>query len=203
MEIIEQHRRATAAVEPVLARARAVDLGLPTPCAGWDLRALLEHMAGQDAGFAAAVRAGESDVDASAFVPCPLGPEPFATLTEAAADLDAAFAEAGTEAGTESGRTVWLAEFGRRFPLADVAGFHLLDVLVHGWDVAATLGVAVDYDEDLVMATLAQAERVPTGPFREDPRSPFAPARADGGTDPWDRTLALLGRDPLWTPASA
>jgi uncharacterized protein (TIGR03086 family) len=102
---------------------------------------------------------------------------------------------------TDPARTVGLAEFGRRFPLAQVVEFHLLDVLVHGWDVAAALGIAVDYDEDLVTAVLAVAEAVPSGPLREDPRSPFAPARAQPGTDPWDRTLALLGRDPMWTPA--
>jgi uncharacterized protein (TIGR03086 family) len=201
MQIIEQHHRATSAVEPIVARVRPVDLGLPTPCAGWDLRTLLEHMTGQDHGFAAAVRAGDgADVDAAAFAPRPLGADPVATVAAAAAEVDAAFGEAAADPG----RTVWMAEFGGRFGLEQIAGFHLIDALVHGWDVAVTLGVAVDYDEELVAAGLAQAEQVPSGPFREQPGSPFAPALADaGGADPWERTLALLGRDPMWSPYGA
>ena len=200
MESIALHHQATAAVAPIIARARPTDLALSTPCPGWDLRALLEHMAGQDAGFAAAVRAGDGeDVPAEAFAPRPLGPDAAGTWADAATELDSAFAEAAAEPGS----TVWLAEFGRRFPLETVVGFHLLDVLVHGWDVAAALGVAVDYDEELVAASLAQAERVPTGPVREEPGAPFAPALPHGSRDPWERTLTLVGRNPMWAPATA
>jgi uncharacterized protein (TIGR03086 family) len=200
MEIIELHRRAVAAATPVLARVREVDLGLPTPCAGWDLRALLEHMTGQDHGFAAAVHAGSgTDVDVAAFAPHPVGAHPAAAATATGAEVAAAFAEAATD----SGRTVWLPEFGHRFPLEQVAGFHLIDTLVHGWDVAVSLGLAVDYDEDLVEAGLVQAERVPGGAARERPGAAFAPALTNGATDPWERALALLGRDPVWSPALA
>jgi uncharacterized protein (TIGR03086 family) len=201
VEIIDQHRRATAAAATALARVRPIDLGLPTPCTGWDLQALLEHMTGQDHGFAAAVRAGSTaDVDASAFAPRPLGSDPARTYAATADDLVAAFAEVAIDPA----RTAWLPEFGRRFPLEQVAGFHLVDTLVHGWDVAVALGIAVDYDDDLVAAGLEQAERVPDGAFREQPRAAFAPALAGAGaSDPWERTLALLGRDPMWSPHRA
>ncbi len=202
MEIIDHHRRATAAAahrpSPGCGPSTSA---LPTPCAGWDLRALLEHMTGQDHGFAAAVRAGSTaDVDVGAFAPLPLGPDPARTSAAAADDLVAAFAEAAADPG----RSVWLPEFGRRFTLEQVAGFHLIDTLVHGWDVAVTLGIALDYDDDLVAAGLEQAEQVPDGALREQPGSPFARALADaGGSDPWERTLALLGRDPTWSPYRA
>ncbi|GAA3099536.1 TIGR03086 family metal-binding protein [Pseudonocardia yunnanensis] len=197
MEIIALHHRAVAAVAPILARVRPIDLGLPTPCTGWDLRVLLEHMTGQDHGFAAAVRAGdETDVDIAAFAPRPLEDDPAAAATTSSAAAGAAF----TEAATDPARTVWLAEFRQRLPLEQVAGFHLIDTLVHGWDVAVTLGLAVDYDDDLIAAGLTVAERVPTGAFRELPESPFAPALEASGSDRWERTLTLLGRNPLWTP---
>jgi uncharacterized protein (TIGR03086 family) len=200
MDIIGLHRRATTAVEPVLARVRTIDLSVPTPCIGWDLRALLEHMTGQDHGFAAAVRAGSTaDVDATAFAPRPLGTNPATAAAASATEVGTAFAEAAAEPD----RTVWLPEFGHRFPLEQVAGFHLIDTLVHGWDVAVALGIAVDYDDELVAAGLTQAGRVPTGAARERPGAPFAPVRASEGTDPWERTLALLGRDPAWSPARA
>jgi uncharacterized protein (TIGR03086 family) len=153
-------------------------------------------MTGQDHGFAAAVRAGnETDVDVAAFAPRPLGDHPAAAAIASAATAGAAF----TEAATDPARTVWLAEFRHRLPLEQVASFHLIDTLVHGWDVAVTLGLALDYDDDLVAAGLTVAERVPTGAVRERPESPFAPALQAAGPGRWEQTLALLGRDPSWT----
>lgn len=187
--IAELHRRAVDAVRPIVARVRPADLDRPTPCAGWDLRALLAHMIGQDHGFAAAALA---DVTVEAFAPR----DPVAGAHRAGADaVVAAFAAAGPD------RQVLLAEFqGRRFPLPTVIGFHLIDTLVHGWDVAAALGEPADYDDELVAAGLAQAELVPTGAVRTAPGAPFAPVLdTAAGLTGWPRTLALLGRNPDWT----
>jgi uncharacterized protein (TIGR03086 family) len=185
------HRRSVDAIRPIVASVRPDDLHRPTPCVGWDLRALLAHMTGQDRGFAAAVLA---DVSEEAFVPRDPTVDAW---TAGAAVVVAAFAAA------DPARPVLLPEFaGRRFPLDVVIGFHLLDTLVHGWDVAATLGVDVDYDEDLRAAAHAQAERVPTGAARTAPGAPFAPVLASEATG-WDHTLALLGRDPRWTYSTA
>ncbi|MEU5692823.1 TIGR03086 family metal-binding protein [Actinosynnema sp. NPDC020468] len=188
--ILELHRRALDALRPILDRVRPSDLTRPTPCAGWDLHDLLAHMIGQDHGFAAAVLA---DVPVEAFAPR----EPTPATHQAGLDAVAvAFAAAPPS------RPVLLAEFeNHRFPLEDAVGFHLLDTLVHGWDVAATIGVDVDYEGDLLVAVSLQAELVPDGPSRTAPDAAFAPAlpfaaEATG----WVRTLGLLGRDPEWTP---
>jgi uncharacterized protein (TIGR03086 family) len=187
--IRDLHIRAIDAVRPIVTRVRPADLDRPTPCAGWDLHALLAHMTGQDRGFAAAVLA---DVPEEAFAPR----EPTTDAwTAGAAVVVAAFAAADPD------RPVLLPEFaGRRFPLHVVIGFHLLDTLVHGWDVAATLGIDVTYDEDLRAAAHIQAELVPTGAVRAAPGAPFAPVlpSADEATG-WAHTLTLLGRDPRWT----
>jgi len=187
------HRRSLDAIRPIVAAVRPDDLDRPTPCVGWDLRALLAHMTGQDRGFAAAVLA---DVPQEAFVPR----EPTVDAWTAGAEVVvAAFAAADPE------RPVLLPEFaGRRFPLHVVIGFHLLDTLVHGWDVAATLGVDVNYDDDLRAAAHVQAQRVPTGAARTAPGAAFAPVlvSAEEATS-WDHTLALLGRDPRWTYSTA
>jgi uncharacterized protein (TIGR03086 family) len=176
------------------------DLDRSTPCAGWDLRALLEHMTGQDHGFAAAVRAAHAggEVDVSAFAPGPLGASPAATLAAGLDEVVAAFT-----AGAES--PVLLPEFGARLPLRTVAGMHLVDTLVHGWDVAAALGVQVDYaaklDPEVVAAALAMSEQIPDDASREAPGAPFGHAlAAPADADPWMRTLTLLGRDPAWQP---
>ena len=96
-------------------------------------------------------------------------------------------------------RDVWLAEFGRRVPLAAAVGFHLLDTLVHGWDVAVAVGRPLDYDDELAAAGLALAETVPDGPLRDAPGAAFAHAVPVGaGATVWERALALTGRDPRW-----
>ncbi|CCH28554.1 TIGR03086 family metal-binding protein [Actinosynnema sp. NPDC047251] len=187
--ILELHRRSLAAIQPIVAGVRPTDLHRPTPCAGWDLTALLAHMIGQDHGFAAAVLA---DVGEEAFAPR----EPSTSAHEAGlAVVAAAFAAADPD------RRVLLAEFeGRRFPLRNVIGFHLIDTLVHGWDVAVAVGGKLDYDDDLVAAALEQAELVPDGPMRTAPGAAFAPVLPIAADSTgWNRTLALLGRDPDWT----
>jgi uncharacterized protein (TIGR03086 family) len=198
--ILELHRRSVTGIRPVVDRVTPADLGRPTPCAGWDLRALLEHMTGQDQGFAAAVRATHAagEVDVSAFAPRPLGASPAATLTAGLDEVVAAFA-----AGAES--PVLLPEFDARLPLRTVAGMHLVDTLVHGWDVAAALGVQADYaaklDPEVVAAALAMSEQIPDDVSREAPGAPFGHAlAATADADPWTRTLTLLGRDPAWQP---
>ena len=201
--IVELHRRTVAGIGPVLARVDPADLARPTPCTGWDLRALLEHMTGQDHGFAAAVRAARTggEVDVAAFAPRPLGPSPAATLTAGLDEVVAAFAE-----GADG--LVLLPEFGARLPVPVIVQMHLIDTLVHGWDVAAALGVQADYverlDAEVVAAALAMSEQVPDDESREAPGAPFAHALpAPAGADPWTRVLTLLGRDPAWTSEPA
>jgi uncharacterized protein (TIGR03086 family) len=198
--ILELHRRAVAGIRPVVDRVSPAHLDCPTPCAGWDLRALLEHMTGQDHGFAAAVRAARTggEVDVAAFAPRPLGPTPAATVATGLDEVVAAFAD-----GPES--PVLLPEFGARLPLPIVAGMHLVDTLVHGWDVAAALGAQADYtaqlDSEVVAAALAMAEQVPDDEGRETPGAPFGHALPEPpDADLWTRTLTLLGRDPAWQP---
>jgi uncharacterized protein (TIGR03086 family) len=184
--IRDLHRRSIEAIRPVVTKVQPDDLDRPTPCAGWDLRALLAHMTGQDRGFAAAALA---DVPAEAFAPG----DP-ATWEAGAAVVVAAFAAA------DPARPVLMPEFnGMRFPLDTVIGFHLLDTLVHGWDVAATIGVAVTYDDDLLAAVQRVAELVPGDEARTAPGAAFAPilSTVDQFAG-FDRTLALLGRDPHW-----
>lgn len=199
--IVELHRRSVAGIRPVIDRITPADLDRPTPCAGWDLRTLLEHMTGQDRGFAAAVRATRAgdDVGVSAYAPHPLGPSPAATLAEGLDEVEAAFAD-----GADG--LVLLAEFDRRVPAPVVVQMHLIDTLVHGWDVATTLGIQDDYvgdlDAEIVGAALAMSEQIPDDEYRETPGASFAHARpAPQDADAWTRVLTLLGRDPAWNPA--
>jgi uncharacterized protein (TIGR03086 family) len=164
-----------------VATVRPADLGRPTPCAGWDLAALLAHMTGQNHGFAAALRGG---TDVAAYVPVP----GVAAWSDSVADLLDAVAHPGTEA-------VLLPEISteRRFPVPVVLGFHTLDTAVHAWDVATALGRTWRPDPELVATVLDQARLIPAGPARTADGAAFGPV-LEAEEDPWFSALALVGR---------
>lgn len=187
-----QHRRALIAAGAAVTEIRSEDLSRPTPCADWDLGALLAHMIGQNGGFAVAVSAG--DANESAYAAPAIRPgELSAAWTRSADQLLTAFDNAELE------RAVRLVEIspGATFPAAAVVGMHLLDTVIHTWDVATSLGKPYRPDDELVDIVAAQAERVPAGTTRAQPGAAFAPAIATNQTDPWFTALALLGRSSL------
>jgi len=184
------HRRALDEAGVVLARILPRDLARPTPCAGWDLHTLVAHVLGQNHGFADAVEF--TDAPRSAFAPRPPDPSGLAPAWRASADRVAeAFADAPPD------REVRLAEISpqTRFPVATALGIHLLDTVVHTWDIATTMGETFRPDEELVVATLTRARQVPDGPARQGPDAVFAPPLpATDGAEAWEYVLALLGR---------
>ncbi|MFI5893556.1 TIGR03086 family metal-binding protein [Actinoplanes sp. NPDC051513] len=161
------------------------DLSLPTPCAGWDLGALLAHMTAQHRGFAAAASGHGGDLAA-------WSSKPYSVRDYAAsADLVlSAFAAPGV-----LDRTFELPEFGASFPGRLAIGFHLVDYVVHGWDVAVSLGRPYAPDPAVLAATLPLARSVPDDASRLAPGAAFAPALpVPADADPLSEILLRLGR---------
>jgi uncharacterized protein (TIGR03086 family) len=176
----------------VVARLTTADLSRPTPCAGWDLGALLAHMTVQHRGFAAAAAGHGADV--ALWQPVPLGDDPAHEYAEAAEQVIAAFAADGV---LEREFSLPEVRNGQSFPASMAIGFHLVDYVVHGWDVATSLGVPFNLPADVLAATLPIARAVPGGPARTVPGAAFAPAVSIADdTGPLDEILALLGRSP-------
>jgi uncharacterized protein (TIGR03086 family) len=197
LDVRAADRRVLATVAPVVAAVPATAWSDPTPCAGWTLRDLVEHMTGQHAGFAASARGGAQDL--TAWRPLPGGVDPAAGYAAAAADVTDAF---GTEGLLE--RDIWVPEIrpDKPVPARIAVGFHVLDYVVHGWDVAASLGRPVDFGPDLLAFAEVLAGQVPTDPARRGPGAAFAPVLDPPATaGPLARILTLLGRDPAWTPS--
>jgi uncharacterized protein (TIGR03086 family) len=96
-----------------------------------------------------------------------------------------------------------LPEFGAgaTFPGSLAIGFHYVDYVVHGWDVARAMDQPFELPADVVAAALPLAYAVPDGSFRAGDSAVFAPAiPSTEPTNDLDRILAYLGRSPQWKP---
>jgi uncharacterized protein (TIGR03086 family) len=182
------HRRAIGVASEYVTGIGDEALGSPTPCAGWDLGALLAHMVGQHHGFAAAVRDGDAPVEA--YAPRDVTGRIAAEWQESVDVLLAAFATADLD------RPVRLVEIStdRRLPAGVAVSFQLLDTVVHTWDVATALGAEFGPDPELASTTLALARLVPQGDGRLRPGAAFAPVVTAASDDDWTQALALTGR---------
>jgi uncharacterized protein (TIGR03086 family) len=195
------HRIAVQASVDVVSTVTADDLAKPTPCAGWNLADLLAHMTVQHRGFAAAARGHGADeaIWQPGTIAQALAADPAGTYSAAAAEVIDAFA--GDDVPD---RQFALPDFGPGavFPGAIAIGFHYVDYVVHGWDVARTLGRSFQLPADVVAGVVPLALMVPDGDFRTIDRAPFGPAvPSSDPADELDRILAYLGRSPRWQPA--
>jgi uncharacterized protein (TIGR03086 family) len=172
------------------------DLTRRTPCARWDLRALLAHMTVQHLGFAASATGEGADLERWRVQP--LAEDYRAAYAGAAERVIAAFA--GPDVLE---RMFALPEIGPSVavPGRQAISFHFIDYVVHGWDVARALDRPFELPADLVAAAVPVAEAVPDGERRRRPNASFAPRlESPRDADTWSRILALLGRSPEWKP---
>jgi len=188
----------------VVSQLTPADLGRATPCAGWTLANLLAHMTVQNHGFAIAAEGGGADP--TVWEVGSLGADPVAGYAAATEHVLTAFAADGVLE-----RRFALPEISAEvaFPAATAIGFHFIDCVVHGWDVARSLGIGYELDAHLLQLALPIAEAVPDGSVRLQPgaafrpRLPandaaFRPGSPANGAATLDRILLLLGRSPDW-----
>lgn len=191
------HRSAVLQSIDVVNTVTPTDLDRPTPCAGWTLGTLLDHMTVQHRGFAAAARGNGADNELwrPETVTDAVRADPAGAYATAAQDALDAFAADGV---TET--QFALPDFGpgATFPGTMAIGFHFVDYVVHGWDVAATLGLHFEPAADVVAAVLPLVMMIPDGEFRSTPGAPFGPAVSGSDTTDFEKILAHLGRRRDW-----
>ena len=163
--LINEHRIAVLKSIDLVDTVRPADLDHPTPCAGWNLADLLSHMTVQHRGFAAAARGHGADLATwrPASVADAVRSDPARAYADAALDVLDAFSADGADEASFA-----LPEFGDNavFPGAIAMGFHFVDYVVHGWDVAASLGVDYQLPADVLAAVLPLVLAVPDGDVR-------------------------------------
>lgn len=160
-----------------VAVARPDAMRRPTPCADWDLQALVAHLVQAADGLSAAA-AGD------AVSPPPAPPtDPGDAFAAVAARSMAIWRAPGV---MERTCTIPLGAA----PGAVVAELNVLEVVVHGWDVGRATGEAADIPADLAEPTLGFARQV----LAAHPRGTgFAP-EVDRHGSASDRLVAYLGR---------
>jgi uncharacterized protein (TIGR03086 family) len=176
--------RALQGTLTVLTKIQPGQLDAPTPCASWDVRALINHVTGSARWWAGTI-SGAADPAAADY---------------AAGDYAAAYQESIQIALAAFGadgvldRTVRLP-FGE-LPGAVVLGMAATEQFTHGWDLARATGQPTDLDPDLAAELLGQARLAITDAYRgADGEALFGPVRpAPAGASPADQLAAFLGR---------
>ncbi|MEU9123986.1 TIGR03086 family metal-binding protein [Streptomyces sp. NPDC048506] len=188
------HAQAVRDSVTLVRRTGPDDLRRPTPCSAWTLADLLAHMTAQHRGFAAAALGHGQDL--AHWSVHPLGTDPVGSYGDAAEQVIEAFATVD-----DSDRVFALPEFSsaQSFPAHQAIGFHLIDYVVHAWDVARTLDLDYAPGPELLRAALPTALAVPDDDARLAPGSAFRPGLpVDDDAGALDRILAVLGRAPDW-----
>ncbi|MEV6898134.1 TIGR03086 family metal-binding protein [Amycolatopsis sp. NPDC051372] len=185
MVMLDDFDRAAAVVQAVVCSVRDDQWSLPTACAEWDVRAVVNHLAHGNARVAEWAGAGPAAPPGDY-----LGADPPGAFTASVARAREVLAEPG------------LATRLVTTPLGDVPGsllvhMRLNEYLAHGWDVADATGQPTDFVPDLAEQAL-ESWRTRFGDQSRPPGGPFAPelpAPPDAAAA--DRLAAFLGRTPV------
>lgn len=161
------------------------ELTRPTPCAEWDLEALLAHLARSMADLESAFRTGQLDLDPLEPAPEPDGGDAVEMLRDQAANL--LFA---CYAHHRPDRFVLVG--GLPLPAGIVACTGAVEIAVHGWDVAAARGRGGSIPSALAARLFRLGPLLVTG--REGLFG--TPVRVPAQASPGDQLVAYLGRNP-------
>ena len=184
----EIHQRAVAQTESIVTAVVPAQFGLPTPCAEYDVRALLSHTVGGlnriaivgEGGDALAIPARADGVPGDGWL---------AAYQGAAARSRAAWAD---DAKLDA---LFEVPWGKVPGRIAVSGY-VQEITVHGWDLARATGQPTELDPELASWVLAVAQAIlpPEPRGGEVPFGPVIPVAPDAGV--YARLAAWLGRQP-------
>jgi uncharacterized protein (TIGR03086 family) len=155
---------------------------LPTPCEGWSVRDLVNHVAYGDLWVRPLLEGRTLEEVGDRFEGDVLGDDPVAGYAGAAQDA--------LEAVSQSDLAGKVHTSGGLIDASEYISQRVMDNLIHAWDLARAIGASEDFDLGLVTFVLEMFE-----PHGGGPRSMFAePVDVSEGSDELTRLLALTGR---------
>lgn len=190
METAELFHRAVGRWQEIVRGVGEGQWRAPTPCEGWDVTALVNHVCSEDLWAVPLVQGATIADVGNRFDGDVLGDDPRESALQAALAADAAVAE-----HLRPGARVHLS-YGEE-DAGEYAMQLAADHLIHGWDLAAATGQDRTLQPALVAATadwFAGREEMYRAGNAVGPR---LPTQGDAQAE----LLAAFGRDAGWVPS--
>ncbi|NUP64218.1 MAG: TIGR03086 family protein, partial [Nonomuraea sp.] len=172
--------RATERTTGLVRGVREEQLGRATPCAEFDVKGLLNHLEWVAEMFESVGRGGPRTEQGSYAGDFP----------ERAERMLAAWSRPEAWEGTSPAMG--------DLPMTTVAHLWLVDMVVHGWDLARGTEQAYEPEPEAVSRALVFTGRMVEMGRQRGAFGPPVPVPDDA--PPFDRLLGLIGRDPSWKP---
>jgi len=173
----------------VTGAAKTAPLDTKTPCPDWDLRTLLNHTILWTAYSAERRAHGESvaeDLMSKDFTAEPGYAEAYQAQIAKAVH---AWSDPEAWAGDRS-------VMGGAMPAADIAAMLIMEMVLHGWDVAKAAGQDYHCSGELAQAVLQTVQAQGDMFRRYQGFAAIVPVPDDAPA--FDRALGLAGRNPSW-----
>ncbi len=192
MDVRSRLLPAAEAAARIVLEIPAVKLDAPTPCPGWDVRALVNHLIlwngrGESAAHRAPVTGPGEDHD---FTAEPRWAERFEEQARKTA-------EAWQDPAAWEGKTSLTGDK-EGMPAEFIAGIVFGECVLHGWDLAVATGREPGFPPEVVQAAWEQIVPMAEISRRYGAFGPEVPVPENAPL--LDRVLGTAGRDPRWTP---
>jgi uncharacterized protein (TIGR03086 family) len=189
MDLANLHRRTVESWTRNVGAIRPDQWDQPTPCADWDVRALVNHVVGEDRWTVPLMRGATIAEVGTSLDGDLLGEQPAQAADNAAKEAVAVVAET-----LPAGGKVHLS-YGDE-EAAEYLNQLVTDHLIHGWDLAAAIGADRTLDPELMQYVanwfVDKEEMYRAGGVIAE--------RVDGD-DPQSRLLGQFGRRATWSPS--
>ena len=182
--------KAAQETKRVMAGVQTSQFSDSTPCKDFDVKALANHMAGLAMGTERAAKKLERMAP----------PDPMPDIVgDTPGTVYAGLADAAVEAWSAPGALEGNTQFGpSEIPAQMAAAVTLMEVSVHGWDLAAATGQSYTMAPDVAAAVHETVKQLATPDSRESGVFAAEIQPSDGASEQ-DQLLALSGRDPAWS----
>jgi uncharacterized protein (TIGR03086 family) len=184
MDVIAALEQSYDQTAKLVAGLTPAELDAPSPCAGWDVRATLNHLLSATWMFTLVNQGQALDDDAGDVI----GDDASLAVSAAAKENLASWRQPGAFEGNRS------YPFGT-LPAMGAAMLNLGEVVVHDWDVAKATGQELGIDPAVVHMVYDWGVSIALDDFRD--HGAFGPEVAvPTSASVVDRLVGLLGRQP-------